>query len=143
MLSSFISANLVCFSIALMIIASGVWNNGKNSLDLTISAYETVFGHFGGWVVTFLSVSFGLGCLVSYAYIARSCWLFLTGGRYLLFFTFLFCCVTFLGAITRVDLVWNITDVINAFLLTTNICGIAALLPYLRKGLAAYAKKNR
>lgn len=138
MLSAFISANLVCTLVAFMIIASGVWNNGQTSLDLTISAYETVFGVFGGWIVTFLSVTFGLGVLVTYAYIARACWFFLTGGRFNLVYVLLFCFVTFLGAITKVDLVWNSVDLVVAGLMICNVYGILMLLPTIRKGLENY-----
>lgn len=142
MISTFISANLVCFVIALIIIASGVWNNGQTSLNLTISAFETVFGTAGGWLVTFLSVSFGLGVLVAYAYIARACWLFLTGGRMVMLCNLIFCIVTFLGALAKVDLVWNMADLINAGLLAVNLCGLLFLLPIIYRGLHAYEKKQ-
>lgn len=135
MLSTFISSNLVCFSIGLMLVATQVWNNGQTSLDLTISAYETVFGAIGGWIVTFLSISFGLGVLVSYAYIARSCWLFLTHGKFITLCNILFCTATFFGALAKVDLVWNMTDLINTVLLTINMLGIVFLLPVIRRGL--------
>ena len=133
MLSVFISVNLVCFMVALIIIVSGVWNNGQTSLDLTISAYETVFGVFGGWVVTFLSVSFGIGVMVTYAYISRSCWLFLTNGRFENTFKLLFCAMVFLGAIATVDVVWNLIDLTVAGLLIINLFGIAWFLPHIRK----------
>ncbi len=139
MLSSFISANLVCTLVAFMIVASGVWNNGQTSLDLTISAYETVFGVFGGWVVTFLAISFGLGVLVTYAYIARSCWLFITGGRFVGIYTIIFCLVTFLGALARVDLVFNSIDLVVAGLTVCNLYGILMLLLRIRKGLLDYS----
>lgn len=140
MMGTFISANLVCFSIMLMIVASGVWNNGQDSINLTISAYETVFGSFGAWLVTFLTLSFGLGVLVAYAYIGRACWLFLTNGRFMNVFTVIFCAITFLGAIARVDIVWNTVDMANAGLLAMNLFGIVMLLPVIKKGLAIYHK---
>lgn len=133
MLGVFISANLVCFMIALMIIMSGVWNNGQLSIDLTISAYETVFGIVGGWLVTLLSVSFGMGVLVTYGYIARSCWLFLTNGRFEYVFSMLFCGITFLGAIVQVDVVWSFVELANAGLLIVNLFGIVWLLPTIRR----------
>lgn len=142
MLSTFISSNLVCFATALMIIASGVWNNGQTSLDLTISAYETVFGALGGWIVTFLSISFGLGVLVSYAYIARSCWLFLTQGKFIMAINIIYCLATFLGALAKVDLIWNMTDLINTILLSVNMFGILMLLPLIKLGLYEYEKHN-
>ena len=132
MVSVFISANLVCFLVALMIVMSGVWNNGQNGLDLTISAYETVFGDLGGWVVTILSVSFGMGVLVTYSYISRSCWLFLTSGRYERIFNILFCSATFFGTIANLEVVWNAVDFVNAVLLIVNLFGIAWFLPKIR-----------
>ena len=141
MLSAFISANLVCFSIALMIVASGVWTSGETGLCLTISAYNTVFGTLGGWIVTFLAISFGMGVIVIYAYISRACWIFLTGGKFINLFTALFCAVTFLGAMAKVDAVWNSTDLVNAGLLASNIWGILWLLPVIRKGLKEYEFK--
>jgi AGCS family alanine or glycine:cation symporter len=134
MLSVFISMNIV-FMIALIIIASGVWNNGETSLDLTISAYETVFGSFGRCVVTFLALTFGVGVMVSYSYIARSCWLFLTSGNFETIFKILFCSVVFLGAIADVDVVWNATDLVNGGLLIINLFGIAWFLPLIRQKL--------
>jgi AGCS family alanine or glycine:cation symporter len=138
MLSSFITANLICFSIVLMIVVSGVWNNGQTSLDLAISAYETVFGSLGGWIVTFISVTFGIGTLVTYAYIARNCWLFLTGGKFTHVLNFIYCAVTFLGTLASVDLVWNSTDLVNAGLLSLNLYGILMLLPAIATGLRTY-----
>lgn len=143
MLSAFISANLVCFSIALMIVASGVWNSGETGLCLTIAAYNTVFGSIGGWIVTFLAISFGMGVLVTYAYISRACWIFLTGGKFMNVFTVIFCAVTFLGAIAKVDVVWNSTDLVNAGLLASNLWGILWLMPLIRKGIADYRRQEK
>lgn len=142
MISAFISANIVCFSFALMIVASGVWNNGLTSTALTSSAFETVFGQLGGWIVIFLSVSFGMGTVVSYAYIARACWVYLTGGRFIPVFTALFCSVTFLGALAKVEAVWNATDLVNAGLLLSNLFGILYLLPRIKAGLTEYRMRH-
>lgn len=140
MLGPVISSNLVCFSVALLIVASGVWDSGANGINLTIAAYETVFGWAGGLIVSFLAMSFGLGVLVAYAYITRACWLFLTNGRFEGLYTVVFCAMTIFGALAKIEIVWNSTDLINAFLLGINLFGIMWLLPQIRKGLSAYKK---
>lgn len=141
MLSTFISANLVCFSVALLLVASGMWNTGLTSTPLTSAAYETVFGVYGGYIVSFLSASFGLGVMVAYAYITRSCWLFLTSGRYVGLFNMFYCLFTFLGPIAKVDIVWNSADLINAGLLAMNLYAILWLLPLVKKGVHAYERQ--
>jgi len=60
MISTFVSS-LVCFLVALCIVISGVWDSGLQSAALTIASYNTVFGAWGGWIVSFLSISFGMG----------------------------------------------------------------------------------
>lgn len=135
MLSVFISANLVCFLVVLMIVATGVISTGQTSLALTIAAYETVFGSFGGWIVTFLSLIFGLGVLVSYSYVANACWLFLTGGRFEFVFQLIYCCMAFAGALGAVEVVWHLVDIANAGLLILNLCGILWLLPLIAKSV--------
>lgn len=142
MLSTFISANLVCFSLMVLIVASGALDSGLTAIHLTSAAFETVYGRFGTLIVTFLSVTFGLGVLVAYAYITRSCWLFLTGGRYVMAYNILFSIMSFFGALSEVAIIWNSTDLINAGLLAMNLYGILWLLPVIRKGVADYKRQN-
>lgn len=143
MLSAFISTYLVCFVVALCIISSGVWNNGESSTALTISAFETVFGTYGGWIVTFCSVSFGLGVLVSYAFVTLETWLYVTNGRWTYLFVALYCIATFFGAIAKVDLVWNLINIINAAMLLINLYAIVYFLPFIRKSVADYIRHNK
>ncbi|HEX2978481.1 MAG TPA: amino acid carrier protein [Candidatus Babeliales bacterium] len=133
MLSVFMSANLVCFLVALIIVMTGVAHSGQTGLALTIAAYETVFGSFGGLIVTILSLVFGLGVMISYAYVSLSCWLFVTNGRFERLFKIIFPLSAFFGSISRVDLVWNLSDLVNAGLLIINILGLLWLLPLIAK----------
>lgn len=141
MLSTFMSM-AVCFLVALCIVASGVWNNGLQSTALTSSAFETVFGTFGQWIVAFLSITFGIGVTVSYVYITRECWLTVTGGRFVQLFGVLYPVAAFAGALMNVDLVWMIADWINGGLLFINLFGIVSLLPLIRTGLKNFEHKR-
>ncbi len=142
MVSAFITSYLVCFTLMVVLVASGVWNSGLVSTQLTMAAYETVFGTFGGVVVAFLTISFGLGVLVAYAYIGRECWLYLTKGRFLLAYTLIYCLMAFWGSLSKVDLVWNATAIINAGLVAVNLFGLLCLTPSIRKGLFAWEKSR-
>ncbi len=128
MIGTFIST-IVCFLVALCIIVSGVWDSGLNSTALTVTAYSTVFGALGGWIITFLSVTFGVGVLVTYAYITRAAFLMLTNGRFELLFMAIYSACTALGALVSVNLIWTIGDVVNAGMLFINLYGLVVLLP--------------
>ena len=143
MASIFVSNYLVCFALMLVIISSGVWNSGLDSTPLTSAAYETVFGTFGGWIVTFLSAIFGMGVLVAYAYIGRECWLFLTHGRFLWVYTALYCLMALFGSLSKVALIWNMIGLINAGLIAVNVYGLLYLLPHIRKGVQAFMNQDQ
>ncbi len=138
MASIFVSNHLVCCTLMLMFVATGTWNSGLTSIAMTSAAFETVFGIFGRALVTFLSIVFGVGVLVAYAYIGRECWLFLTGGRMAWIFSILYCSMAFCGAMARVDIVWNAVDIGNAGMLIINTYGLLMLTPYIYTALANY-----
>lgn len=131
MISTFIST-LIGFIVALCIIVSGVWNSGLNSTALTIAAFDTVFGVYGGWIVSFLSVSFGLGVMVSYVYIVRSAWMFVTKNRFFYGFITMYSLCAFGGALATVDVVWYLADIILVLMLLINLYGLLMLLPKIR-----------
>ena len=138
MATSLVSA-LVCFTISLCIVASGVWSSGLTSTALTIAAYNTVFGSVGGWIVTFLSTAFGIGVMVSYAYITKAAWDTITMNRFAYIFVLIYCACAFFGAWTdKVTSLWTLVDISLACMLIINLIGIVCLLPVLRKGLQAY-----
>jgi alanine or glycine:cation symporter, AGCS family len=136
MLSTFIST-LGCFIVALCIVASGVWNSGETSTALTILSFNTVFGWAGGWLVSFLSASFGLGVLVTFAYITRATWLFLTGGRFEFVFTILYPLFALGGVLINVHTVWRLIGPVIGGMLLINLFGVISLLPVVVNQLKA------
>jgi AGCS family alanine or glycine:cation symporter len=138
MLSTFISS-LVCFMIALCIVATGVWDSGLTSTALTIAAYKTVFGIYGGWIVSFLSISFGIGVLVSFAYIAQESWSFLFGSRVNWLFNCVYCGVAFCAVFVNVNALWAVIDIVTVGMFVINLIGILYLLPLVQRGIAAFS----
>jgi Na+/alanine symporter len=116
-------------------VVSGIWNNGLDSTALTIAAFDTVFGIYGGWIVSFLSVSFGFGVLVSYAYIARAAWLYVTNGRFDQMFIAVYSLCAFGGALATVGFVWDLCGIALAGMLFINLYGLLMLLPKIKKDL--------
>jgi AGCS family alanine or glycine:cation symporter len=141
MLTVFIGT-IVCFLVGLSIVISGVWNCGLTSTALTIASYETVFGFWGGIVVTVLSVSFGIGLIVSYGFIARELWLFFTSGRYEILGSLLYCIFSAIGALCNAHILWVFGDLINAGMIVLNIVGILILNKVIKDGIIAYQRSK-
>ena len=134
MLSAFLTT-IMAFTLTLCIVATGVWNNGLTSTPLTMSAFSTVFGALGNWIVMFLALTFGLGAIVACAYVGLEVWIFLTKGKVIWLFNAIYCIVAFLGAIADVTLVFNLVKIMTVIVLVINIYGIMYLLPTIRKAL--------
>jgi len=138
MITAFISTHLVCFVLTWLLVASGVWDSGLTSTALTTAAYKTLFGGLADWIVTFLSISFGMGVLIAYAYIGRECWLFLTGGRWSMAYTWIYCVMALVGSLGSVAIIWSTLDCIIAGLIVVNLYGLMMLIPDMRRRLGAY-----
>ncbi|MGZ6250862.1 MAG: alanine/glycine:cation symporter family protein [Candidatus Chromulinivorax sp.] len=139
MLSVYINTHIICLMIGLTILVSGVGlNTGEMSTDLVVSAYETVFGSYAGWIISFLSINFGISVLVSYAYLGRVCWDFVTGGKFMFVFPILYAAAAFFGSYMTVGLAWDLADIVNAGLLIVNILGLIWFIVTIRRGLLDY-----
>jgi AGCS family alanine or glycine:cation symporter len=141
MLSTFIST-LVCFIVALCILASGVWNSGLTSTALTVASFETVFGSYGGWIVSFLSITFGMGVIVSYAYVTREFWFYVTNRKFEKLFATLYCLIAFGAVFVDPTVLWAFADLPNSGMLTINLFGILWLVPVIRREVHKFMQKN-
>ena len=133
MLSTFLSNNVAGMMVAIALVASGVWNKGSDGAPMVIEAYQTVFGHWGGWIVTFLTIPFGIGVFISYGYVSRQCWLYLTNKRWSGIFPYIFATTSCLGAIAPIQVVWNALYIALAALLIINLSALVYYIPYMRK----------
>lgn len=142
MLSVYINIHIICFIVGLSIVASGVWANGETSSALLISAFQTVYGQVAGSVITFLVVNFAMSVLIAGAYNGQRCWDFLSRNSCSFMFPTLYSCIAFYGTWMDVSLVWNINNLVNAFLLSINLFGLLYFISIMKKELKAYGKKQ-
>jgi AGCS family alanine or glycine:cation symporter len=133
MLSTFISNNIAMTMVTVALVASGAWMSGETGAPMVIEAYQSVFGYYGGWILTFLTLPFGLGVIVPYCYIARQSWIYVTGGRALMFFPVVFIAASFLGAIADIGELWTLISIVIAALLMVNLLAMLYFIPYMRR----------
>ena len=133
----------VCFLLMWLFVATGAWQSEFGDIRMTILAYETTFGSFGGWIVNILALMFGIGCVISYAYIGQECWAFLTKGKYLFGYGIMFCAMALFGALVEVRILWNAIDIVNAALIISNLYGLMYLLPEIKKGVRTFYAHDR
>lgn len=136
MLSVFCTT-FICFLVGFCIVLSGVFDIGVTSTALTIAAYETVFGSCAGYIISVLSILFGIGVIVSFAYVSVATWNAVTGNRFSVLVPFIYSASAAAGVFIDVHMIWFLADVINAGLLLINIAGLIYLLPRYRHKMLA------
>jgi AGCS family alanine or glycine:cation symporter len=141
MASTFISTQVVCFSMMLVFVVSGAWTGSEGGMPMVISAYSTVFPVLGGWIATLLSVMFGMGVLVAYAFVGLECWLFLTHGRWTFLYYVLYCLMAFGGSLVSVKMVFGLIEFITIGLIFCNLYGLLVLLPQMKRGWRTHLDK--
>lgn len=141
-LSVYINTHIVCFLVALCVIASGVWNGGETGAAMLVSAYETVFGYMGGCIVSVLVSMFAISVVVAYAYNARICWNFLFNGKMQWLFSVLYVICAAIGTLLSVGIVWNIGAIATAGLFFVNVLGLLWFTKTVQIGLNSYSNKH-
>ena len=130
MLGPFIDTLMVCSMTALVIISTGVWNNGQTSSPLTVTAFKTGMKAaplIGEYIVSFGLIFFAFSTLVSWSYYGDRSAEYLLGNKAVGFYRWVYVALIPIGAAMKIDLVWNISDIFNAFMAFPNLIGVLGL----------------
>ncbi|MEJ2685096.1 MAG: sodium:alanine symporter family protein [Candidatus Sulfobium sp.] len=137
MTGTFIDTIVTCSITALAIVMTGAWKTGQTSTALTITAFSSVIGIFGGYIVTLGSALFGYSTILGWSYYGEQCTEYLFGSVTNLPYRALFVIATFLGAVAKLSFVWTLSDVLNGFMAIPNLVGLLVL-----SGVAARTLNN-
>jgi len=134
MLGTFIDTILVCTMTALVILASGAWvmtgadGGGLTGAVLTSTGFETSLAG-GGYVVTFALVVFAFTTILGWSYYGERCWQYLFKEKSLVIYRILWVLAALSFANAKVDLVWNLSDMLNGLMAVPNLIGLLLLAP--------------
>lgn len=126
MFEVFVDTMVVCSITALAILTSGVCGQGLSGADLTIAAFETVFGPWGSGMVAVSVALFAWASMLGWACYGEQSWRTLTrsgGGVY----RFLFIGAAALGCLLRLELVWGMSEIFNGLMAVPNLIALVLL----------------
>ncbi|MFO7736073.1 MAG: sodium:alanine symporter family protein [bacterium] len=141
MTQTFIDTLVVCTMTGLVIILSGIWDSGKTGADLTASAFQAGF-YRGDIVVTAGLILFAYSTLLGWCYYGEKSIEFIFGEKSIKPYRYAFIVFIGLGAVSKLELVWNISDVFNGLMALPNLIGILFLTPVIVKETKNYFGKN-
>ena len=129
MTGTFFDTMIVCMLTGLVIASSGMLgatNPATGELlsgaELTIAAFSTVFGEYGKLIISISLSLFAFSTILGWEYYGEKALEYLIKKRPVIMgYRVLFALVTFVGATTALEVVWNFSDTMNGLMAIPNL----------------------
>jgi AGCS family alanine or glycine:cation symporter len=134
MTGTFLDTLVVCSFTALVLAATGVWESGQTGVALTIHAFSAGLpGEWGQWIVTVGIINFAFSTILGWSYYGEKCFEYLTDVRFVPYYRYVWVLFVFIGSVTKLELVWNFSDVMNGLMAVPNLIGLVLMSGLLAK----------
>ncbi len=134
MTGTFWDTIVVCTITGLCIASSGVLGitdadgNLVQGSALTIAAFKTVLGNPGAWMVCISIAFFAFSTILGWEYHGEKAWEYLFHThKYNMLYRIIFSIIVFIGATSKLDIVWNFSDIANALMAIPNLICLLCL----------------
>ena len=143
LLEPFIDTIVVCSITAIALLLTGAWHaEGLEAGSVMTSyAFETVMGPIGKWIVTSTVTLFAFSTLISWSYYGEQGVTFIFGDKLIPTYRYIFIVFIFIGAISQLNIVLNLSDAVYGLLAAPNIIACYLLLPKVKEALNEYSAK--
>ncbi len=143
MTQTFIDTLVVCSFTGLTILVSGAWLEGLNGAQLTQEAFSRGLpGQWGGWIVTASLTMFAFSTILGWSYYGEKSLEYLLGVRAVLPYRVVFTLAIFFGAVSRLEFVWSISDVMNGLMALPNLVGLLLLSGVIASSVRDYLARH-
>lgn len=137
----FLDTLVMCSLTALTILTSGVYNGnvykaalGTSAFSklpdgavLTSQAFAATFGKTGAFFVTICIILFAFATLLAWSYYGGIAAEYLLGKKSLRWYRLIFLICLYVGSVTQLTLIWEISDIWNAMMAIPNLAALAIL----------------
>jgi len=99
----------------------------KTGTELTSTAFEEGLGFTGRVVVGLGIVLFAYSTMISWSYYGDRCWEYLFGPKAVMPYRYIFCGFVVVGTVSGLELVWTMSDNLNALMAIPNLLALLGL----------------
>jgi len=111
----------------LTILITGVWTSGLTSTALTTSAFQKLYGNYGGYIVFLSSFLFGYSTLIAWSFYGEQCFAYVWGPPMRRIFRWAFSAAIIFGFM-KAETLWSWGDLLNAFTIVINLLALIFLI---------------
>jgi AGCS family alanine or glycine:cation symporter len=144
MTQTFIDTIVVCSFTGFVIIASGAWDSGLTGAPLTTAAFSHGLpGTSGGIIVAISLIFFAYSTLLGWSYYGEKCLEYLLGPASVRPYRVIFCLFVFVGAVSELEVVWTVADIMNGLMAFPNLIGLIGLSGVVAAETRDYGERYR
>ena len=142
MIGPFVDTIIVCTTTALMILLTGVWQNGEaNGVTLTALAFDKAFPAFGVWLLIVAVLFFSLSTMFSYSYYGTKALGFLIGAHRQHYYNYIYIAFIVISAVVSLNVVVNVIDGMYALMAIPTMTSALLLAPRVMVAARDYFKR--
>lgn len=128
MTGTFFDTIIVCTMTGLVIVISGVWQSEVAGAAVTNLAFAQGLGNsIGATIVTIGLLFFAFTTILGWCYYGERCFVYLTGIRGIKIFRSCFILLIACGAFIKLDIIWNLADIVNGLMAIPNLIALIGL----------------
>ncbi|AFL69775.1 alanine/glycine:cation symporter family protein [Sulfurospirillum barnesii] len=127
MTQTFIDTLVVCTMTALIILISPFWQEGVSAGTLTMQSFGLHLGSFGVVVVVIATVLFAYSTILGWSYYGEKAFEYIFGERFIRLYRVLFIAGVMVGAMMKLEFVWNFSDLMNGLMAIPNLIALLLL----------------
>lgn len=141
MTQTFIDTLVVCTMTALIILISPFWQEGVSAGVLTMQSFSYHLGDLGGYVVIVATVLFAYSTILGWSYYGEKAFEFIFGEKLVKVYRVIFIAVVMVGAMMKLEFVWNFSDLANGLMAIPNLLALLILSKVISEETTKYFKE--
>jgi AGCS family alanine or glycine:cation symporter len=143
MTQTFIDTLVVCTMTALVILTATSWTDGVSASELTSASFAETLGFAGRILVAVATALFAYSTLIGWNYYGEKAIEYLLGSRSIRIYRILFIAMVMVGAMVKLETVWNFSDLMNGMMAIPNLIGLLLLSKVIQDETDRYFESNR
>jgi AGCS family alanine or glycine:cation symporter len=125
------------------IISTGAWNSGESGVRITQQAFSTGLpGEWGGAIVAVCLAFFAFSTMLGWSYYGEKSLEYLAGSRTTIPYRVVFIVMIAVSAVAELDMVWLVSDILNALMALPNLIGLILLSGVVLRETRSYFQRN-
>lgn len=123
----FIDTIVICSITGITIVMGGLYTGDTTAADLTSATFDKFLGQTGSVIVAVGLLFFASSTIIGWSYYGEKCFSYLFSKSVVLYYRIAFVVAVFIGAISQLEVVWGVADVMNGLMAFPNLIGLLGL----------------